>query len=150
MPQILVAPLVGMHFRPPAKAILAALRAGSPLVLEPEPDHPYDPKAIKVLVDLREVLTLSQYPALDGACAESGHSLVELLEAGGLFHLGYVADSDGKAKGDWSGNREIGQAIWHNQPKDTQAFAALAFDGNGKPLVKFIITAEAVRRKTNQ
>ncbi len=42
--------LVGMHFRPPAKEVLAALPAGTTLWLQREPDNPYDENAVKVLL----------------------------------------------------------------------------------------------------
>ena len=45
------APLVGSHFRPPAKALLASLPAGFHLELRPEPSNPYDQNAIAVWLD---------------------------------------------------------------------------------------------------
>lgn len=44
------APLVGMHFRPPAKDIVNCLPAGVELLLEHQPDNPYDGDAIRVLL----------------------------------------------------------------------------------------------------
>lgn len=138
-PKPLFIPLVGMHFRPPARAILAALRAGTPLALDPEPSNPYDPKAIKVLVSLREV-PLERWPGLDEACQESGHSLPELLEAeaasGEAFHLGYLADSDGKLAAGKPGNREA-SALLNEGPCAT----TLAFDANGQPQVRLFTEA---------
>jgi HIRAN domain len=42
--------LRGMNFRPiEAQAIVMALEEGDPLLLDREPENPYDPNAIKVL-----------------------------------------------------------------------------------------------------
>lgn len=49
------APLVGAHFRPPARAILSAIPAGHPLLLRPEPSNPYDPNAIAVWFDAETI-----------------------------------------------------------------------------------------------
>jgi hypothetical protein len=83
------APLVGAHFRPPAKALLASLPAGHPLELRPEPQNPYDPNAVAVWLDTK---TLP---------AEAREELVETLEGTGFdlesmdeqrdFHVGYMA-----------------------------------------------------------
>jgi hypothetical protein len=42
--------MVGMHFRPPAKAVLEALPAGTLLWLRREPSNPYDVNAVQVLL----------------------------------------------------------------------------------------------------
>jgi len=83
------APLVGAHFRPPAKALLASLPAGHPLELRPEPDNPYDPNAIAVWLDTKTLPS------------EAREELVETLEGTGFdlesmdeqrdFHVGYMA-----------------------------------------------------------
>lgn len=41
--------LVGLHFNPPAKQIFPLLPGGMLLELEPDPENPYDPMAVKVL-----------------------------------------------------------------------------------------------------
>lgn len=82
-------PLVGSHFRPPAKALLASLPAGHPLELRPEPSNPYDPNAIAVYLDAhtlpreaKDELALT----LDG----TGFDLDDLHEQRD-FHVGYMA-----------------------------------------------------------
>ena len=52
------APLVGAHFRPPAKTIIQSLPAGYTLELRPEPTNPYDPNAVAVWFDASH---LTQY-----------------------------------------------------------------------------------------
>lgn len=44
------APIVGMHFRPPAKDILNNLAAGTELLLEHQPENPHDGDAVRVLL----------------------------------------------------------------------------------------------------
>lgn len=43
-------PLVGAHYRPPAKALLQVIPAGTELILRAEPDNPYDSNAVQVLL----------------------------------------------------------------------------------------------------
>lgn len=127
------APLVGMHFRPPAKALLAALPSDHPLELVPEPENPYDQNAIAVY--LRSA-TVSQQ-----ALAELGETLppmgcdVESFLAQPLWHIGYMAKE---------------HAARHHVPlanligSEFQAFgdstpfvARLGFSMDGKYVVKF-------------
>ena len=74
------APLVGSHFRPPAKALLASLPAGFHLELRPEPLNPYDPNAIEVWLDTHHV----------DAGTESGERLEETSILG-TFLIGHLA-----------------------------------------------------------
>ena len=50
MPVRLTGPLVGMHFRPPAKDVVNLLPAGCPLILQRQPDNQYDINAVQVLL----------------------------------------------------------------------------------------------------
>ena len=83
------APLVGAHFRPPAKALLAALPSGHPLLLIPEPTNPYDPNAIAVF--------LSSATANQDILAELSDTLppmgcdVETFLSQPMWHVGYMA-----------------------------------------------------------
>ena len=81
-------PLVGAHFRPPAKAILQVLPGATPLLLRPEPDNAYDPNAIQVLVKTSE-LPEEAHDDLELHAQGYGHSLEEIL-AEPEWHLGYV------------------------------------------------------------
>lgn len=128
------ASLVGAHFRPPAKQVLSALAAATKLLLVPEPENPYDAKAIAVYWQSADADPETQARVID-AMAGTGAEFAEL----GLLQLGYVADSDGKACKQYGfpGNREIaatiamlcgGEASW-------PAAASLAFDAKGFPQV---------------
>jgi len=81
-------PIVGAHFRPPAKGILECLPASCPLVLRPEPDNPFDPNAVMVLVRSADV-PASSHASLALALPGYGSGLDEFL-AQPEWHLGYV------------------------------------------------------------
>lgn len=127
--------LVGAHFRPPAKVLLAHLPAGCQLSLVPEPDNPYDPKAIRVLVSVAEVPE-DEWPEMETDLASCGSSQ-EDLEASGEAWLGYVAATGGKplaARPDLVGNSEVLEAM--TQP-DHQAW--LQFGSQGEALVQVVV-----------
>lgn len=145
--QTIIAQIVGMHFRPPAKQVLAVLPAGASLRLEREPDNPYDAKALMVMVDVGQVPQ-----ELRGELAEqilgAGFDLEDLLDdarQGALLHLGYVADSDGKMckKFVEPGNRELAQLCQERQDHVADGIAPtwdawegkLGFNPEGKPTV---------------
>ncbi len=112
MPATLV-PIVGMHFRPPAKLVLAGLPAGAHLRLEPEPSNPYDENAIKVLCDPNDMVE-GYLAEITDQLEDYGRTPEELLKETDL-HLGYVARTEThKCQGILGG--------------------VLAFAGDGKPL----------------
>ena len=88
-------PIVGAHYRPPAKALLESLPVDTPLSLHPEPENEYDENAIQVLIasgaiaravrDSAEVRT-----ALINACADCGFTDFDALFAAESWHLGYI------------------------------------------------------------
>jgi hypothetical protein len=142
-------PLVGMHFRPPAKFVLAALPAGAPLRLEAEPGNPYDAKAIRVFARC-DSIPESQYGTLAEALLGTGLDIEDVLAGGidpgasGAVHageiwLGYIADSDGKLcrQGGLAGNREVA-AMAPLSDDGLSVFvgglaASLVFAGDGSP-----------------
>ena len=142
MPTPLLAPIVGAYYRPPAAAILKFLPINTPLVLDPEPDNPHDPNAIKVCIEAErlEVIIASMTPerleqfGLD--LFSVGWSIEVLLlkcgetvEAEGawgaahLFHLGYIPRADAPS---WL-------SALAGSPDHT---AVLSFSPEGKPLCK--------------
>jgi len=105
--------LVGNNFRLAGSLVLNVLEIDQPLILEPEPENPYDPEAIKVCVDM----TGSKYS-----------SQVE----GPIIHLGYIPRSGGRTDTYGFGNREALRII---QGGPNWA-AYLTFDPKGNPLVR--------------
>lgn len=94
-------PLVGMHFRPPAKEVLSLLPLGTELILHPEPDNQYDSNAVAVLFNMQNfpVQQISMLEALIGY----GFNIHELMEQE-FFHLGYLAATGGKPARGGPGN----------------------------------------------
>jgi hypothetical protein len=140
MSQVITAPLVGMHFRPPAKAVLAHLPSGASLILVPEPENPYDEKAIKVLVSPDQV-PASQYDGLAADLVGMGLDLDEVLqtksEVKEPIWLGFIADSDGKVckqRPVPTGNREVGALL--TESGMDRLVCTLAFEPDGKPVVQ--------------
>ena len=95
MPRNQTMPLVGAHFRPPARALLSCLPAGAALRLLREPDNEYDTNAIKVIVETTSIPE-SQYTQLELLASGFGWSLEQIL-AQREWPLGYVAAKTGEA-----------------------------------------------------
>lgn len=134
MSKTLISLLVGAHFRPPAKQVLAALPSAWPLLLSPEPENPYDPSALKVLCHISGLPT-EALDLLDGSLEGTGTTIDELLEQEDPIWLGYVAASGGKplAKaGLIDGNQEF-LALMGGEPNYS---ATLAFGPAGEPMVR--------------
>ena len=115
------APIVGMHFRPPAKALMSVLPAGAPLRLEREPENPYDRFAIKVWIR-SSAIPESQYETLDSLAAGHGIELREIL-AQSEWHVGYIASKTGEAA-----------ALSRDLDDGTTVVATLGFDMKGAPI----------------
>lgn len=133
MPNDLTVPLVGAHFLPPAKWILAALPSGARLRLEPEPENPYDPKAIRAFGRAGDVPD-SQHAELVEILSGAGFDLVEVLALPEIW-LGFLADSDGKL-GAQGGNREVAGLADGARLSVGELAAELGFDPSGKAMVR--------------
>jgi hypothetical protein len=114
MSQVFLAPIVGMHFRPPASLLLANCPLGTPLQLRFQPDNPYDPGAIQVLLDSRRS-ALVRDDDLDRLLGNKGTSWEEVMEQpeGFLFHVGFLAANPPKgfAMQGYQLNKAIGEAL---------------------------------------
>ena len=80
------AAILGSHFRPPAKLIFQYLASGTVLLLEPEPDNPYDANAIKVMLPSSD---LPSDPEFIDNLSSFGHDIEE-LHSRGTIHLAYI------------------------------------------------------------
>jgi len=113
-------PIVGAHFRPPAKALLEVLPSGAPLWLRPEPDNPYDANAIQVGVDRSEIEALSQAMKAELETLALGYGFdLEGILSEPEWHLGYIP-------------RTVAASLTLAPGKHP---ASLAFDPAGKPMV---------------
>jgi hypothetical protein len=84
-----IVPLVGMHYRPPAKAITGNLQPGHPLLLVAEPENEFDPHAIAVYLD-PETIETSEWMKWDNELQSYGFDAGHLAE-GPHIQLGYVS-----------------------------------------------------------
>lgn len=92
MTENLTFPIVGMHFRPPAPAIVRHMAVNTDLTLVPEPHNEHDPNAIAVFVlkiDLIEQST--QNPKMLEAIRKQHFELMDLDET---IQLGYIPAID--------------------------------------------------------
>lgn len=80
--------IVGDHFRPPAKALLKVLPFGTPLQLVAEPSNPYDPNAVKVMLQSKDIPhTLKDNFEIEAA--KYGFDFAQLMEQS-EWQLGYI------------------------------------------------------------
>lgn len=145
--------LVGAHFRPPAKQLLAALPAACQLMLIPEPDNPYDASAVRVVLPL-SILPLAEDPlhsGLNHALEGTGLTVDDLLAAGEDIHLGYLPAEHNKQLAQAQanglpvlGNYAIAEALGNREPPWQ---AQLAFTPEGSPMVKCQTPDSAPGRK---
>lgn len=118
------APLVGAHFHPPAKALLAAMRVGQSLRLEREPQNPYDSNAIQVFVRVEDLP--DSFAPDEAELAGYGYTLDEITgNEFGSWMLGHIAAKTGEAAA-LAPLLDAGES-----PK-----ATLAFNMNGAPIVR--------------
>lgn len=125
-------PVVGMHFRPPAKAILAVLPAACPLRIMPEADNPHDANALAVHVASTDI-PAHAHEQLESEALNYGFTAADIL-AEGQWHLGYVKATDAAYL-----CAPLTQAIADGQTIDADAPhyypGHLSFDGAGKPTI---------------
>jgi len=121
-------PVVGMHFRPPAKAILQVLPSDFPLGIEMEPDNEFDPNAIKVMVKSEDI-PKDAYHDLNTLAQGYGFTTEQILEQP-AWHLGYVKATHAAELAGFLG----GPSPSHKFVKGT-----LGFDHKGLPLMNMEI-----------
>lgn len=132
----IIAPLVGMHFRPPASDVVNLLPVGTKLILQREPLNPYDSNAIRVLLpgfsadgeraDIFSVMkeALAARPNIGEESKWDEESLTN------PFFLGYVANSE-KTGGKFAD--QITEIL--DDTTETECAATLIFSMEGKPQV---------------
>lgn len=131
MTHIATVPLVGLRFHPPASAVLAALPAGVPLILVPDPENPWDHYAIKVFVDPK-FIPHSQHDELALRLPGFGMTLSALL-AEPCVMLGFVAMTHSES---------LARAITEARGV-ANVSATLGFTADGKPQVQVTIAEPA-------
>lgn len=113
-------PIVGAHFRAPAKAILQVLPAGAPLILRREPSNIYDTNAIQVIVPTSSIPE-DQTDTLEVLASGYGFSARDIL-AEGEWHVGYIPAA-----------RAVIEAPQWDSADITSRNATLTFNAKGEP-----------------
>lgn len=137
----LTTPIVGAHFRPPAKQLLEVLPIGTPMLLRAEPDNPYDENAIQVLVSLSKTYPISQWAVLAAALEGTGYTPQDLIDREaneGPLHIGYIPRTGAKTAQGGPGNIEVAQFLTEFPYEASFGFAA-----EGYPTVKLTVAEPA-------
>jgi hypothetical protein len=88
-------PIVGAHYRPPAKALLQSLPAGTPLEVRPEPSNEFDPNAQAIWLKSDAIPPALRHEASALALAAVGYGFsIEDLMREPEWHLGYIPAKD--------------------------------------------------------
>ena len=117
-------PIVGAHYRPPAKTIIDCLPVGAKLFMEAEPTNPYDGNAVAVYIR-SENIPQSAYETLEEHLANVGISLNELLSQE-FWHLGYIPK-----------NLAAQLRLNNIVPLDYKMEGTIGFSPSGKPMIRF-------------
>lgn len=125
------APIVGAHFRPPAKAILQVLPADCPLVLRHDPENEFSTEAIAVYLRSADIPE-SARPELEIHGPGYGFSLESIL-AQAEWHLGYIAEIGNKKQGPEA--EEFRNCLGLPGP-GAEWPARLGFNATGNPMAK--------------
>lgn len=116
----MLAYLKGAHFHPPAGRLLPMLPTGATLILDPEPDNPYDPNAVRVLIEPHNVSDSTE-ALIREACPDFGLEPDEVFSA--PIMLGYIAKESAGA--------------WAKRLDGQQGGASLSHDLSGAPMVRW-------------
>lgn len=138
--------IVGAHFRPPAKQLLACLAAGHPLRLEEQNDNEYDAAAVRIMLDLtgpegQPLLAESQLAMLAMELPNVGLTLEQLM-SGGPVQLAFVPAQEGKplakarlTEPELLGNQQVREIMGQGGEPDRQYTTTLGFGLDGLPRV---------------
>lgn len=134
-------PIVGAHFRPPAKALIQSMPMAHPLELRPEPTNPYDSNAVAIWLDAH-TLPEESLEELRHTLPGMGSDIDDLMSQR-YWHIGYIP----KTNAIHLQPRFDAAIEGHNVETDASGDgfvrlghpATLSFDGTGKPLVTFHI-----------
>lgn len=146
-------PIVGAHFRPPAKAVLQVLPSGADLWVEREPENFHDPNAAKVLCS-PQAIPPAEHQDLEVQVLGYGFDLAQVLAMDSI-HLGYIPRDimlvlapimDAQAQ-----NAQIQFSELQNKVRDFQVElnvktmrwpGVLVFTAQGKPAVSFNVETD--------
>ncbi len=116
-------PIVGSHYRPPAKALIAGISNGTKLFLRAEPQNAFDPNAIQILLHPSDIEE-SSYQTLNDELSGYGQDMDDINQQS-EWHLGYIP-------------KEIAKILRETNivPLDVEIEGNYLIDFRGKPLVE--------------
>lgn len=136
--------IVGVHFRPPAKQVLAHCTAGVPIQLAEDNENAYDVAAVRVNFDPANI-PASEYETLESELLEAGVTLEQLM-SGGPIQLGFVSAQDGKPlskarlyEPELLGNQQVRELMGNGQDPDRPYYCELGFGADGSPRLHIIV-----------
>lgn len=137
--------IVGAHFRPPAKQILAIIPGGARVTLEEDNENAYDSSAVKVFLPLDQIPD-SQMAGLAEELPNSGLTLEQLMSSGPVW-LGYLPATEGKplakaklTEPELIGNQQVREIMGQGQ-SDPQGYSCcLGFGTDGSPRLEITTT----------
>lgn len=142
---ILLSPIVGAFWRPPAKTIMNLLHGGHELILDPEPENPHDPNAIRVCVKLKSIdIDENYFDIIEDELMRYGATWADLMKDDfgnevddPTFHLGYIPRSGSAKTAKIDGEPSIGNLEVLDMIRGGPNWkATLTFSPAGQPLVQ--------------
>jgi len=144
--------IVGAHFRPPAKQLLAVLPPGHRLQLIEDNENAYDAAAVKVVLELvdpvglKPLLTEAQMAELEQELPNVGMTLEQVMSTGPV-QLGFIPAQDGKplakarqSEPDLLGNVQVREIMGNGEVGAARYFPTLAFGLDGAPRLAIDVT----------
>jgi hypothetical protein len=129
------APIVGAHFRPPAKALLQALGLNQKLWLRHDPENEYSNEALAVHLRTEDI-SPAIHAEIELHCSGAGYDLAQIMEQS-EWQLGYIAESSNKKQGHLA--VDFREAV--GVPSGSLP-GKLGFDMTGAP--SFVIDSDAI------
>lgn len=136
--------IVGSHFRPPAKQVLAHLASGTELILVEDNENAYDAAAVRVNFDPK-LIPESEFPTLEHELLEAGITLEQLM-SGGDIQLGFIPAQEGKplakirvTEPGCLGNLEVREIMGNGGESEQPYKALLDFAADGSPRLAIIV-----------
>jgi hypothetical protein len=117
-------PIVGAHYRPPAKTLLGVLSLGTKLTLMAEPENQYDPNAVAVWLNATDIKR-EAYDLLEEELPAFGFDLAQIIDLEN-WHLGYIPKAMAAKL------REVG-AVTPDNPVEV----TFSLSPTGEPRVRF-------------
>jgi hypothetical protein len=136
MTETITTSLVGAHFRPPAKALLAVLPTGHPLFLRPEPTNEYDSNAVQVALRTAVLSQEEWHLGYLPRAAKGNKALEEWnVQVQQAVHEVCLAPHEGDRIEVDDDGHEDSVVYTYDRDEPLTIACSLSFDASGKPTV---------------